>query len=185
MAINDDSKTGAQAGSTDRLEAVMEAYESALLRYTSGLLRNWHAAQDVVQNVFIKFLRHADVYSLPPERLRSWFFRVAHNEAVDYIRRETRLRRLHESQSLEEEAQQRDAAEDKAAAQMELISDAISHLDAPEREVLLLRLQEGLSYREISRATGRSEGNVGCLLHHAVRKLAVMVKQSSAAEKKT
>jgi hypothetical protein len=41
---------------------------------------------------------------------------------------------------------------------------------------LLLRMQEQLSYAEISEVTGRTEGNVGCILHNAVRKLAKLVK---------
>jgi RNA polymerase sigma-70 factor (ECF subfamily) len=47
-----------------------------------------------------------------------------------------------------------------------------------EQQVLLLRLEEGLSYKEISRVTGRSEGNVGNLLHHAVRKLSTSLKKA-------
>ena len=73
-------------------EAVMEAHEGALLRYATGLLRDAHAAQDLVQNVFVKLFRSrpaargAAAYSV-----RAWLYRVAHNEAVDYLRHEGRL----------------------------------------------------------------------------------------------
>jgi RNA polymerase sigma-70 factor (ECF subfamily) len=65
---------------------------------------------------------------------------------------------------------------------MEVVMGAVGRLPEAERQVVLLRLQEGLSYQEISRITGRSEGNVGCLLHHAVRKLGKWVKPTSAVQ---
>lgn len=158
----------------------MQAHESALLRYASGLVRNRHAAQDVVQNVFIKFFQHGAARFLPPDRLRHWLYRVAHNEAVDHIRRESRLRRLHESQAPDPEATPAPVPPAGDEEKIEQVLACIRRLDPPEQQVLLLRLQEGLSYHEISRVTGRSEGNVGCLLHHAVRKLARLVKRPTA-----
>jgi len=70
--------------------------------------------------------------------------------------------------------------------QMNLVLANLRKLDLAERQVVLLRLQEGLSYKEISRITGRTEGNVGCLLHHAVKKLSQCVKtESNNSAKKT
>ncbi len=164
-------------------EAVMEAHEGALLRYATGLLRDAHAAQDVVQNVFVKLFRSrpaargAAAYSV-----RAWLYRVAHNEAVDYLRHEGRLRSLHENHGREAALRKDKAGGAGGDGRMELALQCVDRLDAAEREVLLLRLQEGLSYREISRVTGRTEGNTGCLLHHAVRKVGSMVRRMDALE---
>ena len=54
---------------------------------------------------------------------------------------------------------------------------SLDTLSLPERQVLLLRLQEGLSYAEIADVTGRSSGYVGTLLHQAVKKLAATIQQ--------
>ena len=51
-------------------------------------------------------------------------------------------------------------------------------LDPAEQQVLLLRIQESLSYREISLVTGRTEGNVGCILCNAVRKIGASLKKA-------
>jgi len=64
------------------------------------------------------------------------------------------------------------------------IARVMHALDArglPERQVLLLRLQEGLSYEEIAGVTGRSSGYVGTLLHQAVKKLAATIQQQEGA----
>ncbi|MBL7077147.1 MAG: sigma-70 family RNA polymerase sigma factor [Kiritimatiellae bacterium] len=159
----------------------MAEYETALLRYAARILNNSAAAQDVVQNTFIKLFRSWKPGMHASPSLKSWLYRVAHNEAVDHIRRESRLHVLHEKQ-----------ASDPAVAacadgrncplsdteKHEAVLSLMHTLHPREQQVLLLRLEEGLSYREISRVTGRSEGNVGNLLHHAVRKLSTHLKNA-------
>ncbi|MFN2351679.1 MAG: sigma-70 family RNA polymerase sigma factor, partial [Kiritimatiellia bacterium] len=58
------------------------------------------------------------------------------------------------------------------------VLECLRHLSVPEQQIMVLRLQEGLSYREISRITGRTEGNVGCILHHAVKKVSTKLKKA-------
>jgi RNA polymerase sigma factor (sigma-70 family) len=54
----------------------------------------------------------------------------------------------------------------------------VDTLSPVERQVLLLRLEEGLSYKEIAAVTERSVGNVGKVLHHAVKKLSEKAKEA-------
>jgi RNA polymerase sigma factor (sigma-70 family) len=62
------------------------------------------------------------------------------------------------------------AAQDDAARLREMLAI----LPKREREVVRLKFESGLSYHEISAATGLSTSNVGYLLHHAVQKLRAM-----------
>ena len=47
----------------------------------------------------------------------------------------------------------------------------LQRLTPNQREVIVLKFQQGLSYEEISRVTGLTPGNVGFLLHHALKRL--------------
>jgi len=150
------------------LEHLMNTYASPLLRYAERLVRDSHTAQDIVQQVFIRYACLADHKRPATEAVRAWLYRVTHNKAVDHIRAEQRRKKLHErhaecSAPLSEESRQ----EDRHA----LVREHIDSLGEKERQVVLLRLEEGLSYREISRITGLKEGYVGYLLHQAVRTL--------------
>ena len=51
-----------------------------------------------------------------------------------------------------------------------------------EQMVVLLRLQEGMSYKDIGNVIGRTEGSVGSTLHYAVKKLAGKLKQAGIVE---
>lgn len=152
---------------------LMNTYAPALHRYAVRFVRDADAARDVVQDVFIRLSRLADEKRPAPGAAKAWLYRVTHNQAVDYIRGEQRRRRLHETHA-ELESVNRPAA---AGEKLQTVLRHVHALEEKQRSVLLLRLQEGLSYREISEVTGYSEGNVGYLLHHAVAALAERIRQ--------
>ena len=174
--MNDASRT-----KDEMIHMIMQHHESALLRYATRLVNDSNAAKDVVQNTFIKLYTGWDNGSRPDRHVKSWLYKVTHNNAVDYIRKEHRVRDLHERHteelaSLEDHEQSKRKREDT----MKLALEHVELLKPNEKQVLLLRLQEGLSYREISEITNESEGNVGYLLHHAVKKLSSSLKLAGA-----
>ena len=139
--------TSPRARRHERLEAVVAAFETPLLRYAARLLHNPAMAQDVAQNVFIKLFRLHD--------------RQAADAAVGCP-----------------DGVHCDPPPDDRIAR---VMHSLDALGLPERQVLLLRLQEGLSYEEIADVTGRSSGYVGTLLHQAVKKLAATIQQQEGA----
>ncbi len=166
------------------MESVMAEYEGALLRYAARIVNSASLAQDVVQNAFIKLFRNWDGTSRPTPQLKSWLYRVTHNEAVDLIRRESRLRVLHDAHAQQRECcPPNDEAADAALADRRVAVLAhLQRLHPREQQVVLLRLEQGLSYHEIAEITGRSTGNVGNILHHAIRKLSARLQQKEGSE---
>ena len=166
-----------------QMETIVSTHESALLRYATRILRNPVSAEDVVQNVFIKLFRGWQEGMQPTEKLKSWLYRVTHNEAIDLIRRESRLHLLHEKQAAE--AGEPVCADGVHCSPEEEKRQAVllhlRRLSPTEQQVVLLRLEEGRSYREIGEIIGRTEGNVGNILHHAVRKLSASLQKAGAA----
>jgi RNA polymerase sigma-70 factor (ECF subfamily) len=51
------------------------------------------------------------------------------------------------------------------------VTKALDRLSENQREVIRLKFQQGLSYKEISEVTGLSSGNVGFLLHTGLKRL--------------
>lgn len=49
--------------------------------------------------------------------------------------------------------------------------ELVGQLPGKERELVTLKFQQGLSYKEISEVTGMTVGNVGYVLHHALKEL--------------
>lgn len=158
------------------LESVMETYQASLLRYAARILNNESAAQDVVQDTFIRLDTRLQQIMKRGHSVKGWLFRTAHNAAVDYIRKESRRRALHDRFAKQPEPDPPDAA--SAQDRHALVLQHLHVLKPKERQVLLLRLQEEMSYREIAEVLQRSEGYVGTLIHSATQKLTQSLKQA-------
>jgi RNA polymerase sigma factor (sigma-70 family) len=163
----------------DQFAAIVDQYEEALLRYASRIVNNADMAQDVVQCVFIKLYQGWNDDFTPTPQLSAWLYRVAHNSAVDMVRRSARRQRLHEEQAHEaaESSEPADMAAGHAADIADLVRRAMEVLDLRERQLVVLKVYEEKSYREMSEITGLGEGNVGYILHHAMKKLAGRIRQ--------
>ena len=162
------------------MEGIMSEHQAALLRYATRVLNNAEAAQDVVQDAFIRLHANWDKVMKRRVPIKGWLFRTTHNAAVDYIRKESRLRTLHEKQSKEDNCSVANGEDDRRERE-ERHALVLQHLDAlrpREREVLVLRLQEEMSYREIAAVIRRSEGYVGTLIHSATKKLSQSLRQA-------
>lgn len=173
------SPSAAEPVSMD-LEGIMEQYQATLLRYTTRVLNNEDAAQDVVQETFIRLHENREKVLKRRVPIKGWLFRTAHNAAVDFIRKESRLRSLHERQSKQDDCDPRGNEEDRRDREERhaLVLQHLGALRPKEREVLVLRLQEEMSYKEIAGVIKRSEGYVGSLIHSATKKLTRSLRQA-------
>jgi RNA polymerase sigma factor (sigma-70 family) len=163
----------------DSLEDAMEHYQSSLLRYATRVLNNEEAAQDVVQEAFIRLHGNLEKIKTRGVQVKGWLFRTTHNAAVDYIRKESRRQKLHERQSKQADLFVNDPNVQKERDEKQaLVMQHLNSLKPKEREVLVLRLQEGMSYKEIAGVLKRSEGYVGTLIHTATKKLSQRLRQA-------
>lgn len=161
------------------MEAVIDHFQTPLLRYAARLLNNATLAQDAVQNAMVKLFRQWQPGMCPDERLKNWLFRVVHNEAVDLIRTEERRRRHQDGHVALVMAETggglyEDPCPDERAA---VVTKCLGVLTPAQRQVVLLRLQQGMSYEEIGSVTGQTTGCVGALLHAAVIRLSGEVRK--------
>jgi RNA polymerase sigma-70 factor (ECF subfamily) len=168
-----------ECGKEQSLTAIIAAFQPPLLRYAARLLNNVTLAQDVVQNTLVKLARRVPPAEAITDEVRNWLFKVAHNEAVDLIRSEERKKRL-----LESYAQQLDCETDGGLCcdtgtteEEQTVLACLTVLSPLQKQVVLLRLQQGLSYEQIGEIVGEKSGYVGNLLHHAVKALAAEVRR--------
>ncbi len=168
---------------------MVEKYETPVYRLLLRLVRDPSRAEDLSQEAFIKAYRALRSYD-PNRRFLSWIFKIAHNTAIDSMRRkqldtvalETPGEELPGPIARTEDAtvlapdtvvQGRDLARDLTAA--------VAELDLHYRELVLLRFQEGLSYQEIVEVTGLAMGTVKTRLHRGRKQLADQLRMAGWA----
>jgi RNA polymerase sigma-70 factor, ECF subfamily len=142
-----------------------------LLRYLVCLGLSGDEAQDVVQDAFLSLHRHL-ASGGSQENIRSWLFRVAHNQARNRQNRYDRRRSAPidpGTDSVLDEATPERAVLEKEKFQQ--LRKAIRLLTASERECLLLRAG-GLRYREIGEVLGIPTSTVADTVDRAIKKLA-------------
>jgi len=158
----------------DWVQSALERFEKPLMRYAAHLTGSVETAQDVVQDTFLK-LCSADRHKVG-NHLGPWLYTVCRNRALDVRRKERRMMPLTEGV--------RDRLENSRPATAGLPSDAadlherasrvmqaLGGLTRNQQEVIRLKFQNALSYREISEVTGLSVSNVGYLIHMGLRQM--------------
>jgi RNA polymerase sigma-70 factor (ECF subfamily) len=147
------------------IEAAVERYEGPLSRYASRFLGDPDRARDVVQDTFLRLCRQ-DRRELDG-RLGEWLYTVCRNRAVDVRRKEERVEPLGG-------AEPSSPAGEATLAPADL-APALAGLSANQQEVIRLKFQHGLKYKEIAAITGLSVSNVGFLVHTGIRKMRAML----------
>jgi RNA polymerase sigma-70 factor (ECF subfamily) len=155
----------------ERLEWVrrtLDRHEAELLRYARHLTGDVEAARDVVQETFLRLCRE-DRAELDGH-LIEWLFTVCRNQALDVKRKERRMATVTVEAVVEATSSARDPAiEAEQRDSADHVLELISQLPRNQQEVLRLKFQSGLSYREIAAVTGLSETNVGFLIHRGLK----------------
>lgn len=158
------------AARTEWVREALERHEASLLRYVISLTGDAESARDIVQDTFFRLCsqERGEVEG----HLVQWLFTVARNRALDLHRKEGRMSPLTEI-----DLETREAVSPSPSAAAEARDNArnvlalIDRLPRNQREVVRLKFQNQLSYQEIADLTALSVGNVGFLLHTALKTL--------------
>ncbi len=165
---------GTEALEFHSIEVAFLALEAPLLAYALRLLKVPAMAEDVVQEAFIRL--HAEFETvLDPRR---WLYRTVHNLALNQLRRDRKVVPLHaptdDAPNAELDLTDPQPWPDEDLARLEsagLVRLSVNTLDERSRELVRLKFNDGLSYKDISARTGLTVGHVGYLLHHALKAL--------------
>jgi RNA polymerase sigma-70 factor (ECF subfamily) len=146
-----------------------DIYRNPLLRFCFRYLKNQEEAEDVVQEVFLRVLKH----KAQPANFRAWIYRIARNCSLDVIRAGGRRRddgELPPASRVDAELTGCLTRLVRREQQAEL-KRALAQLSEDHREVLHLRYTEGLSRQETAEVLGLPETLVKSRLYEAIVKL--------------
>ena len=164
--------TTAAANHADWIRDLLKKHEDPLIRYAVRLTGDVETARDVVQDTFVKLI-HADASSIE-DHATEWLYTVCRNRCLDVNRKERRMKNMPEQaeQFLEHDNPQPSRDVDVTTQEShQQVFDALDSLPEKQQEVIRLKYQGGLSYREISRVTELTVSNVGFLIHTGMKTL--------------
>lgn len=153
-------------GREDSFEELVKRYQRPIAGYVYRMLGDYDSSLDVTQEVFIKVYNSLHRYS-SDYKFSTWLYRIAHNAAIDHIRRNSA-----NTQSLETESkdgayqlqiESRDLSPEQQRERKEWraeIQAVVKRLPPAYRELIVLRHSQDLSYDEIAQVTGLPLGTV-------------------------
>jgi RNA polymerase sigma-70 factor, ECF subfamily len=169
-----DTVRRAQQGDHAAYGVLVRRYQDRIYRYLLRLTGSHDEALELTQDAFIKAWEALPGWR-PEAQFHTWVFRIASNAAMDALRR----RKVVDFVALDEDYDapaETPGPEGQLATKQRLgaLDAALGRLPLEQREMILLREVEGLSYEEISAALGIHEGTVKSRLARARAALAAL-----------
>ncbi|MFL5341097.1 MAG: RNA polymerase sigma factor [Gemmataceae bacterium] len=167
-----------QAGNADAFAELVERYGPRLRYFVRRMLGDDDTAEDVLQEVWLDVFRGLggllDLGAFP-----AWVYRIARDRTARRLRRPQLPREPAKDVS---EIEAAGGAEEFSAEDAAAIHAALSELTPDQREVLVLRFLEEMSYDDIAKVVGGPVGTVRSRLHYAKRALRTILERKTKHE---
>jgi RNA polymerase sigma-70 factor, ECF subfamily len=165
-----------RSGDVNAVAGLMEQYKHRLYRYLLRLVSQPNTAEDLFQQTWLRVMERIHKYD-PKRSFEGWLFAVAHNLAIDHLRRrqpesldEPTLTGETKSELLQN-ANPGALEELLSRERADIVLDAVADLPVPFREVLSLRFEEEMKLEEIAVVLALPLGTVKTRLHRALKAL--------------
>lgn len=176
---NDILKLAKQSASSynEAFTIIVKQFGPRLFPQIQRLTRNRQWTEDCLQNVFVKVFQNLKDFR-GDSTIYSWLYRIANNEALNYIQKE-KIRFTSDLGETSIELIAQDFGFHNISTEVieKHLMDAIALLPQKQAEVFELKFFQDLKFSEISGITGISEGGLKANYHYAVKKIESYLKE--------
>ena len=171
-----------RGGDVEAVAALMERYQHRMYRYLLRLVRQPETAEDLFQLTWLRVMERIHKFD-PRHSFEGWLFALAHNLAIDHLRR-------YRPESLDDPLPSGDTRSEliegggPGALEQLLseeragwVSDALAGMPLVFREVLSLRFEEEMKLEEMAVVLSLPLGTVKTRLHRALKQLRRVLEQ--------
>jgi RNA polymerase sigma-70 factor, ECF subfamily len=147
-------------GDESALSILLDKHQTQIFHYILSKIKNREVANDIFQDTFIKVIKTLKSGNYNEEgKFLPWVMRISHNLVIDFFRRESKVRMISESSSLSDEFNvfslmkdeglnvEQQITKDEMESQ---VSSFIQYLPESQREILMMRIYQDMSFKEIA-----------------------------------
>lgn len=149
-------------------EELYQKYSSLVYKIAFSILKDKENAEDIMQNVFIKIANLSEE-KLPTNYEASWIYSVTKNEAISYIRKNK------ETVSIEEVTQKSEKDKIEEILQKENYESLISSLEQKEKQIISLKIEVGLTFKEIAKVLNMPIGTIQWKYYKSLHSLKLLI----------
>lgn len=158
----------AQQGDRQAFATLVDSYWDRLYRWLYHLAHHRQTAEDLAQEAFLKAFAHLDSFRTG-SNFQAWLFRIAYNHFLNQRRAAARSRQAFPEQLAAGDPGPAEQAMSRES--MQLLARAVGRLPSEFRAAFLLRVEEGLSFREVAEILETTEETARWRVFKARQKL--------------
>jgi RNA polymerase sigma-70 factor (ECF subfamily) len=144
-----------QSGDMIAFGPLYDAHIEQVYRFVWYKVQHKELAEDLTSQVFMKALEKISSFNAEKASFKTWVLTIARNTVIDHWRTARDHRDIEDAWDLDSSS---DTARDaEAREQLEKVQMHLKKLSTDQRDIIILRVWEGLSYKEIAEALGKSE----------------------------
>lgn len=158
-----------QQGELEEFGKLYDKYFQKIYSFVYYKTFHRQTAEDLTSQTFFKALEKIDTFNPRQGLFSAWLYKIAQNLTVDYYR----LKKNHQPLDWAESLSAQENLEEKSGSQERIkqIEKYLRQLKPEQKEIVLLRVWQGLSYREIAQILDKSEAGCKMTFSRVVRKL--------------
>lgn len=158
---------------------IISRYQNKLFFYVARYVRNQEDVKDILQDVFLKTFKNLRSFDCK-RKFSSWIYRIAHNEAINFIRFnfQKKTESLDQNEYLKNTLGKWDELDKKLDRKNELekLKKIVSELPLKYREPMILKFYEDKTYEEISDILRKPVNTIGTLINRGKKMLKDKIK---------
>lgn len=156
-----------QKGNSEAFGLLYEKYINKIYNFIYYKTFSRENTEDLVSKTFFKALRNLEDFK--GENFSAWLYRIARNNVIDHYRTQKKDISLEEIWEMSDDINREDNFDTKE--KLEEVKKIIKDMKANQKEIILMRVWDGLSYREIADILGKSEASCKMMFCRATREL--------------
>jgi RNA polymerase sigma-70 factor (ECF subfamily) len=165
-----------KANDDDAYREVVARFGDPLYGYIYSITGDQHLSEDLLSETYLRMVEKIDTFTFYGPPFKAWLYRIAHNLAVNALRRG---RRFAGSADLERAGPPVDDPATTIAAQLEAeeLRTALAELTTEQQQVVLLRFVAEQSTGEVAQALDKTENAVKQMQFRALRSLGRLLER--------
>jgi RNA polymerase sigma-70 factor (ECF subfamily) len=152
-----------KSGNNKCFDIILEKYQQRVFSYIFKMVKDQELTNDIFQEVFIKVITNLKKENYNHEgKLISWILRIAHNQVIDFFRKDSKMSIVGRSSNVSDDFNifdlihlEDDSIEDVMVSEqiMNDVKALVEHLPEDQKEVVKMRFFKQMSFKDIADKT--------------------------------